>query len=480
MKLKKLAAGVLIAAGLATAGVGGYWKLKPSFVAHAAPAAANTAAAGNAAAAPLPDFTAIVARNGPAVVNISTTATREQTNAVPDPNLDRSDPFYWFFRQFGAPGNAIPKQGLGSGFIISPDGTILTNAHVVANATDIKVRLTDKREFKAKLIGVDRPSDVAVLKIDATGLPTVTLDSADHVKVGEWVVAIGSPYGFENSVTAGIVSAKSRALDGTYVPFLQTDVAVNPGNSGGPLFNTRGEVVGINSQIYSRSGGYQGLSFAIPIGVALDVEKQLVAQGHVTRGWLGVSIQDVDQGLADSFGLKRPAGALVSSVEKNSPAGKAGIQPGDVIVRYNDKDIVSSRDLPLLVAGTAPGSHAEIDIRRGSDTKPVNMTVGTLKSDRVASAASGSQRHGRLGLVVRPLERDEQAQAGVTGGLLVEDSTGPAARAGIEPGDVILSLNNARVSTPAQLEELAKKAGNHVALLVQREDARIFVPVELG
>ena len=328
---------------------------------------------------------------------------------------------------------------------------------------------------------VDKPSDVAVLKIDATNLPTVKLDPADDVKVGEWVVAIGSPFGFENSATSGIVSAKSRTLPGdSYVPFIQTDVAVNPGNSGGPLFNTKGEVVGINSQIFTHTGGYQGLSFAIPINVALHVKDQLVEHGSVTRGRLGVTIQDVNQALADSFGLKKPAGALVSAVEKGSAAAKAGIEPGDVILRYNEKDITSSSQLPVLVADTAPGATAKLEVMRKGETRHIDVTVGRLKNAKVASADVAGQDHGRLGVVVRPLGPDEQKQAGVSGGLIVENATGPAANAGIQPGDMILSLNGTPVKSPEQLKQLIAKAGKHVALLVQRDEAKIFVPVDLG
>jgi serine protease Do len=487
MKHKKLVLS-LIAAGVIAAGIGGYAKFGPSIVQHAiavsTPAAAGTASARPTMTSALPDFTGIVAQNGPAVVNISVTGKTEKTGFSPgNQNMDPNDPFFQFFRQFRIPmpRGEIPTQGVGSGFIVSPEGVILTNAHVVAGAIDVTVKLTDTREFKAKVIGVDKPSDVAVLKIDANNLPTVNLDTADDVKVGEWVVAIGSPYGFENSVTAGIVSAKSRALpDETYVPFIQTDVAVNPGNSGGPLFNMKGEVIGVNSQIYTRTGGYQGLSFAIPINVALHVKDQLLQHGSVTRGRLGVTIQDVNQALADSFGLKKPGGALVSSVEKDSPAAKAGLEPGDVILRYNDRDVTSSRDLPVLVADTAPGSRARLDVMRKGETTHIDVTVGEMKNANVESPDVAGQDHGRLGLVVRPLNPDEQKQAGVTGGLVVEDVTGPAAKAGIEPGDVILSLNNTPVTSAGQLQRLVAKAGKRVALLVKREDAKIFVPVDLG
>lgn len=372
-------------------------------------------------------------------------------------------------------------HGIGSGFIVSRDGIILTNAHVVDGASNVTVKLTDKREFTAKVIGIDKPSDVAVLKINAKDLPVVKLDQADDVKVGEGVVAIGSPFGFENSATSGIVSAKSRTLPGdSYVPFIQTDVAVNPGNSGGPLFNTKGEVVGINSQIYTRTGGYQGLSFAIPIDVALHVKDQLVEHGSVTRGRLGVTVQDVNQALADSFGLKKPGGALVSSVEKGGAAAEAGLEPGDVILRYNDKDIASSSDLPMLVANTGPGTAARLDVMRKGETRRIDVTVGRIKSAKVASADVTGQDHGRLGVVVRPLDPDEQKQAGVNGGLIVESAAGPAAGAGIKPGDMILSMNGTPVKSAEQLKQLVTKAGKHVAILVQRDEAKIFVPVDLG
>lgn len=478
----------LIAGGFMAAAIGGYVGLNPSAF-HSATAAsvttpAVTAGTQVATANSLPDFTGIVAQNGPAVVNVSVAGKAENTGVVQEmPKLDPSDPFYQFFRRFGMPmpRGRVPMQGVGSGFIISPDGDILTNAHVVADASNVTVKLTDKREFKAKVIGIDKPSDVAVLRIDAKNLPTVRVGKADDIKVGEWVVAIGSPYGFENTVTSGIVSAKSRALPGdTYVPFLQTDVAVNPGNSGGPLFNMKGEVIGINSQIYTHSGGYQGLSFAIPIDVALGVENQLLQHGSVTRGRLGVTIQDVNHALADSFGLKKPAGALVSAVENDSPAAKAGVMPGDVIIRYNDKDITSSSELPVLVAGTAPGTTARLDVVRKGETRRIAVTVGELKNAKVASMDVSGQDQGRLGVVVRPLDPDEQKQAGVSGGLIVENSTGPAANAGIQPGDMILSLNGTPVKSARQLKELLSNAGKHIALLVQREDAKIFIAVELG
>jgi len=476
----------LIAAGVIAAGVGGLAKYDVSIFTHAvaAPSAAPVAtASAQPAVAALPDFTGIVARNGPAVVNISVTNNVEKVSAAPAmPNLDPNNPFYQFFRQFRMPlpQGQIPTHAEGSGFIVSPNGIILTNAHVVDNASSVTVKLTDRREYKAKVIGMDKPSDVAVLKINASNLPTVKLDRAHNVKVGQWVIAIGSPFGFENSVTAGIVSAKSRTLpDDTYVPFIQTDVAVNPGNSGGPLFNTEGQVIGINSQIYSRSGGYQGLSFAIPIDVALNVEQQLLQHGSVTRGRLGVAIQDVNQGLADSFGLKQPTGALIASVDKHGAAAKAGLKAGDVILSYNGTNIASSSRLPLLVADTAPGTTVKLDVLRNGKSRQIEVTVGSAKATKVASAEVAGRDHGRLGVVVRRLNPDEQKQAGV-GGVVVEDVSGPAANAGIQPGDIILSLDGKPVTSPAQLKQLTTNAGKHVALLVQRDDARIFVPLDLG
>jgi len=487
MKQRILVAG-LIAVSVLAAGIGGYEKLYSFAISHAvaanAPAPAVTASTPASTLAALPDFSGIVTQYGPAVVNISVTSKAEQdlgTRATP--KLDQNDPFYWFFRQFNVPmpQGEIPTQGEGSGFIVSPNGIVLTNAHVVENASKIAVKLTDKREFKAKVIGIDKPTDVAVLKIDANDLPTVNLDPADDVKVGQWVVAIGSPFGFENSVTAGIVSAKSRSLgDGSYVPFIQTDVAVNPGNSGGPLLNTNGQVVGINSQIYTRSGGYQGLSFAIPINVVLRVKDQLLQHGSVTRGRLGVTIQDVNQALADSFGLKKPAGALVSSIEKGSAAAKAGLEPGDVILRYNGKDITSSTQLPVLVADTAPGTVAKLEIMRKGETRNLDVTVGASKGTKVALANVSGSDHSRLGVVVRPLSPDEKKQADVAGGVVVEDATGPAAAAGVQPGDLILALNGTPVESPVQLKQLVAKTGKHVALLVQRNDGKLYIPVDLG
>lgn len=479
----------LVLAGVVGGAAAGGFVAQHAMMPHDATAASASTAAANTTVQPgsrvgVPDFTSIVDENGAAVVNVSVVGKAEKTAGAQMPELDPNNPFYEFFRQFRGQmprGDATPKQGLGSGFIVRSDGLILTNAHVVDGASEVTVKLTDKREFKAKVIGIDKPTDVAVLKIDATGLPTVKIDKADDVKVGEWVLAIGSPYGFENTVTSGIVSAKARALPGdTYVPFIQTDVAVNPGNSGGPLFNMKGEVVGINSQIYSRSGGYQGLSFAVPIDVALRVQDQLLQKGFVTRGRLGVGIQDVNQALAESFGLKKPAGALVSSVEKGSPAAKAGIEPGDVIVRYNGSEVGTSSQLPVLVANTKPGEVAKVDIVRKGDQRSLDVTVGELKPEKVAAADGPVAGQGRLGVAVRSLTAEERQQVGVNGGVVVENASGAAATAGIQRGDVILSVNNTPVKTGEQLRELIQKAGKRVALLVQREDAKLYVPIELG
>ena len=432
----------------------------------------------------LPDMSGIVARNGPAVVNISVSGTRKTRLGMPDmQQLDPNDPFYEFFRHFGVPrqqGEA-PTRGQGSGFIVRPDGTILTNAHVVDGADEVTVKLIDKREFKAKVLGMDKASDVAVLKIDAKNLPVVTNGTAANARVGDWVLAIGSPFGFENSATAGIVSAKSRSLpDGGYVPFIQTDVAVNPGNSGGPLFNMNGEVIGINSQIYSRNGGYQGLSFAIPLEVAMNVEQQIVAHGKVQHGRLGVSIQEVNQSLAESFGLKTTAGALVGTVEKGSPAAKAGLESGDIILGVNGKDISTANELPVIVAGIPPGETARLQIWRKGSTRQIDVQVGSLKDEKVASNDGAGAEKGRLGVAVRDLTPEERSQADLKGGVVVQNVAGAAAKAGIQPGDIVLSINGEPITKSEQLRALVAKAGKRIAVLIERGDARIFVPVDLG
>lgn len=432
----------------------------------------------------LPDFADIAAKQGEAVVNISVSATPKPTGlgAPGFPGIDPNDPFYEFFRRFQipAPQNGTPTHGLGSGFIVSAEGIVLTNAHVVANAEEVTVKLTDKREFKAKVLGADKLSDVAVLKINASNLPSVKIGDVQKARVGEWVVAIGSPFGFENSVTSGIISAKSRTLPNEgYVPFLQTDVAINPGNSGGPLFNMNGEVIGINSQIYTRSGGYQGLSFAIPIDVAMKVEEQLVAHGKVNHGRLGVSIQEVTQELASSFGLGKPMGALVSSVDKDSPAERAGIEAGDVILKFNGKDIARSSDLPPLVAGLTPGSHAQLELWHKRHSKSLSMNVGEMKSAE-ATAEPDKVVDGKLGLFVRPLTPNERKQADLAKGegVLVERVVeGPAAHAGIRSGDILLSVNGESVNSAQQLHTLTDKKGKNYALHIWRGGNKLFVPV---
>ncbi len=446
------------------------------------------------AAAQLPDFTELVEKQGPTVVNISTTQTVRNPLGIPQiPQLQEDDPFYEFFRRF------IPNPGprefqansLGSGFIISADGYILTNSHVVEAADEITVKLNDKREFKAKVIGSDRRTDIALIKIEATGLPAVKFGDPNRLKVGEWVVAIGSPFGFENTVTAGIVSAKGRSLpQENFVPFIQTDVAVNPGNSGGPLFNMRGEVVGINSQIYSRSGGYMGLSFAVPIDVANDIATQLKTTGKITRGRIGVVIQPVTKELAESFGLPKPSGALVSSVEKGSPAEKASIEAGDVILRFDGKIVNSSEDLPRLVGGSKPGSKASVQLMRNKATRDVTVIVGEMQDE--ARTAQRQQRRGpggkppsesvsRFGMTLSEPSAEQRKQLKIAGGVLVEDAQGAAARAGIRRGDIILAVNNQDVKSLEQFGQLMGhfEKGRIVALLVRRGANALYIPFRI-
>ncbi len=443
-----------------------------------------------AAAAPLvtmPDFSTITQRDGPAVVNISVTGTTK-TSFDGAAGMDPDDPMAEFFRRFGGqlgprgPQRDVPTRGQGSGFIVSADGTILTNAHVVKDAKEVTVKLTDRREFRAKVLGADEKTDIAVLKIDAKDLPTVALGSTKDLKVGEWVLAIGSPFGFENTVTAGVVSAKGRSLpDDSYVPFIQTDVAINPGNSGGPLLNTRGEVVGINSQIYSRSGGYQGVSFAIPIDVAVQIKDQIVATGKATHARLGVAVQEVNQAFADSFKLDKPEGALVSNVEKGSPGDKAGLRSGDVIRAVDGQPIVSSGDLPAVIGQRKPGSQVTLDVWRQGAREQITAKLGDA-SDKGSVVAKNDEAvgQGKLGLALRPLQPQEKREAEVENGLLIEDAAGPSALAGVQAGDVLLAINGTPVQSVAQVREVAAKAGKSVALLIQRGSDRIFVPVRVG
>ena len=449
------------------------------------------------AAAPLvqglPDFTALVDRYGPAVVNVQVTERRDTQARGAPRGVDPNDPFSEFFRRFGIPnpnqpgaprGNAPPARGEGSGFIVTPDGYIMTNAHVVRGASEVVVRMTDRREYPAKVIGLDDRTDVAVIKIEAANLPTVRLGNPESLKPGQWVVAIGSPFGMENSVTAGIVSATSRSLpDDPYVPFIQTDVAVNPGNSGGPLFNLNGEVVGMLWQIYSQTGGFMGLSFAIPIDVANDVRQQLVSNGRVQRGRIGVGIQPVTAALADSFGLDRPRGALVGSVEPDGPAEKAGLKSGDIILSVDGRQIERDAELPSIISSVKPGKQVQLDVWRDRSTKKFSVAVVELKPEGLV-ATSNPQGGGdaasanALGLSVRPLAPEERSQAGTEGSLLVEDVSGPAQAAGVRPGDVILGVNGTRVRTVAELSAAAKRtAGKTVALLVQRGEAQVFIPL---
>jgi serine protease Do len=456
----------------------------------APPASIPTVPAAEPAVRALPDFSPLVEKYGPAVVNVEV-VEKAQPAGGPQ-GLSPNDPFYDFFRRFGIPtpdqprGNAPPVRGAGSGFIVSADGYILTNTHVVGNADEVTVRLTDRREFPAKVIGADERTDVAVIKINASNLPTVKLGDPAKIKPGQWVLAIGSPFGFENSATAGIISATARSLPSdNYVPFIQTDVAVNPGNSGGPLFNLAGEVIGINSQIFSRTGGYMGVSFAIPIDVARNVEDQLVKSGKVVRGRIGVTIQDVNAQLAESFGLDRPHGALVSSVEKDGPAAKAGLQPGDVILAVNTKPIERYGELSGQIAAMKPGADATLDVWRGGKKQTVNVKVTELKEQQQQAKLGGRQKDhatnqaSQFGLTVRPLDAQEKEQAETQGNLVVEEVTGPAASAGVQPGDIILGVNGKRVKTVKELQDEAKSSGKNVALLIQREDAQIFVPLRI-
>jgi serine protease Do len=428
----------------------------------------------------LPDFSNIVSEEGPAVVNISVTGFKK---AISSPfnefSNDPNDPFNEFFKRFqpNLPESGVPIQGQGSGFIVKSNGVILTNAHVVTDADEVTVRLNDKREFKAKVVGLDKVSDVAVVKIDAHNLPTVRVGDSQKSRVGEWVLAIGSPFGFENSATAGVISAKSRSLpDENYVPFIQTDVAINPGNSGGPLFNINGEVIGINSQIYSQSGGYQGLSFAIPIEVALKVESQLVNHGKVSRGRLGLGIQSISQDLAESFGMDKTYGALVSEVEKDSPAEKAGIKIGDVILKFNGFNIESSQDLPPLVADEMPGTYVKIQIWRDKKAQIVVAKIGEAKNNQNVDSQEKPTKS-KFGLMVRPLSEEEKNQANLTNGLLVEDVLeGSAAKSGIRSGDIILSVNGKQINNLDDLNTLVEKS-TKVALLVKRGESKLFVAI---
>ena len=483
-----VAAGILASSVAAAAGWNpSEWLHKPAAPSASAtapaPAAANTAPIAPATA---PNYRAIVQRYGPAVVGINTEGTVHTSNRSM-PQGAEDDPFYQFFR--GMPGaqgkpDGAPRalvHGQGSGFIVGADGIILTNAHVVRDAQEVTVKLLDRREYKARVLGSDPATDVAVLKIDAHDLPVVSLGNTRQLAVGDYVLAIGAPFGFEQSATSGIVSAKGRSLPGDgYVPFIQTDVAVNPGNSGGPLFDASGAVVGINSQIYSQTGGYMGLSFAIPIDVALSVKDQIVATGKVTRAKLGVAVQELNQSLADSFKLPQPEGALVASIAPGSAAAKAGLQPGDVILSYNGQPIAASGDLPALVGMGKPGDRASLEVWRNAKKETLSATLAGAAEKVAAANSQEDGQRGKLGVAVRALSPEEGRQVHLKSGLVVEEANGAAARSGIAPGDIIVAVNGAAVASPADLQKLVAQAGKQLAVLVQRGEEKIFLPVRLG
>jgi serine protease Do len=463
-----------------------------STVSSQAPAAATAAASAPGAQSPdgpialmtAPNYRAIVARNQAAVVGI--TIAGEMKTGGPGGfggSDDDDNPLSQFFRGMPAPqprGHAL-MHAQGSGFLISGDGLILTNAHVVDGAQEVTVKLSDHREYKAKVLGADRSSDIAVLKIDAHGLPTVHIGNSDKLGVGDYVLAIGEPFGLEETATAGIVSAKGRSLPGDgYVPFIQTDAAVNPGNSGGPLFDAEGNVVGINAQIYTNSGGYQGVSFAIPINVAVRIKDQIVKTGTVAHARLGVEIQTLDQSLANSFKLPAPGGALVAKVEPDSAAARAGIKAGDVILKYNGQTLVDAGQLSAQVGQSMPGDRATLEVWRDGKTSTLTATIGSAAPVMANNGDANAAGQPKLGLALRPLSPSERQQAGVAGGLIVEQSQGHAADAGIQPGDVVLSVDGTPVESVAQMAKLIGQHQSQVALLIQRGESRIFVPVEIG
>jgi serine protease Do len=512
MTLKSLTAS-LVAAGVLAVGTAGAFGLKPEWfrttddgthpAADAQPissSASPAAAGGVPAAVPLlaspgtvPNYRAIVAQSGPAVVGVTVEGLHKAglEDSPPQQGLPpgiENDPFFRFFR--GLPGvqprgrnghPSTPFRGQGSGFIISSDGLILTNAHVVREAKEVTVKLSDRREYAAKVLGADTTTDVAVLRIDAKNLPVVRLGDPQQLEVGDPVMAIGTPYGFEQTATTGIVSAKGRSLPGdSVVPFIQTDAAVNPGNSGGPLFDGSGAVVGINAQIYSQTGGFQGLSFAIPINVALKVKDQIVATGRASHGRLGVSIQDLNQSLAESFGLKRPDGALVSRVMPDSAAAAAGLKPGDVILSVNGEPVSRSGALSSRIGLAAPGDRVKLKVWRDRVERDIEARLGGAAEEARQQAEGGAAPGGQLGLALRPLTRDERRQSKLEQGLVVEEVTGPAARAGIAAGDVLLAVNGRLVNSVEEVRSVVGGKPKSVALLVDRDGERIFVPVTLG
>ncbi|GGP27395.1 DegQ family serine endoprotease [Silvimonas amylolytica] len=452
--------------------------------------------AASAAVTGLPDFTQLVEKEGKAVVNVSTTATLRDSGDESGLDEDTLN----LLRRFGFPvppsaGQQQPRertaQSLGSGFVIDANGYILTNAHVVAQADSIKVTLTDKKEYKATVVGSDTRTDIALLKIEATNLPKVDLGNSDVLKPGQWVVAIGSPFGFENTVTAGIVSATGRRLlDENQTPFIQTDVAINPGNSGGPLFNLDGQVVGINSQIYSRSGGFMGLSFSIPINEAMKVVAELKAHGKVIRGRIGVAVQSVSDDLAKSFGLTKAQGALVSAVDKDGPAGKAGVKPGDIVLKFNGQPVEESSDLPRLVTSTKPGTTATMQIWRDKSARDVTLTVATLDEQDEAAPGKPGKPGGkknddavssrRFGLSLVELNPRQLKQLGIKYGVGVQGASGAAMRAGLQQGDVIIGIAGAELTSFAQLKQAldALKPAETLALRVMRQDGSLFLTIK--
>ncbi|MFK7963200.1 MAG: Do family serine endopeptidase [Burkholderiaceae bacterium] len=462
----------------------------------------------------LPQFADLVELAGPAVVNIRTTAAaknRASRGRVPIPEgMDENDPFFEFFRRFfppgqeGAPGrrgappgNGSPggdrqvPRGVGSGFVISPDGFVMTNHHVVNGADEIFVTFSNDREYKAKLVGSDQRTDVAVVKLEATDLPSLTIGDPEKVRVGEWVLAIGSPFGLQNTVTAGIVSAKGRDT-GDYLPFIQTDVAVNPGNSGGPLINMNGEVIGINSQIYSRTGGFMGISFAIPIDEAMNVADQLRSAGRVVRGRIGVGIAEVTKEIAEPLGLPNANGALVRSVAESGPAEAGGVEIGDIITKFNGREIAKASDLPRIVGGTKPGTKVEMEVWRKGDTKTLNLTVGEMKADGASTPAAPAPEPEKeersdassnsLGLGVVNLPAEKAKELRIKGGVLVDAVEGPAQEAGLRKGDVVLTINNVDVDSVPKFNAVSAKleSGKTAVLLVQRGESAQYVPIKPG
>ena len=511
MKMKPLSAamvavGILVVGSVGTAGA---FDLTPSWFKAGAKAAVTEPAAVPVQAAPVaaraapapvpmlsaqgvPNYRAIVEQSGPAVVGVSVSGMRRASveeeqdgdeSPGPENNPSRKFPRGMpGFQGRGQQGGSVPFKGMGSGFIISADGLILTNAHVVRDAKEVTVKLSDRREFVAKVLGLDTTTDIAVLRINASDLPIVRLGDARQLQVGDPVLAIGAPYGLEQTATQGIVSAKGRSLPGdAVVPFIQTDAAVNPGNSGGPLFDGSGAVVGINSQIYSRSGGFQGLSFSIPINVALKVKDQIVATGKATHARLGVTVQDLNQALAESFGMPRPDGALISGVAPKSAAAAAGLKSGDVITEVNGEPVVRSGSLSSLIGLSSPGEKVKLKVWRDGAPRNVEASLGGADADKetVASAGEGAE-HGQLGLALRPLTREERQASGIENGMVVGEVAGPAARAGIEPGDVLLAINGKPVQSIEQVKSVMAGKPKSVALLVQRVGGKIFVPVKLG